>query len=166
MKKLFCGSYLFKNRRKYKIGRCSWENCTTKRYGGSNESGGYNNFYWPDNETFTTTVNQNVHVTVQDKYKVSYDEKVKSIKDTINETMNDSEDLNHLYINFTSLSSGGTAWNSPYYYASYINPEIANYIKQKNPTRVGWIIQDYINEKWSPLLYQEVIRANKSLIKE
>ncbi len=49
--------------------------------------------------TFTTTVNQNVHVTVQDKYKVSYDEKVKSIKDTINETMNDSEDLNHLYIN-------------------------------------------------------------------
>ena len=34
----------FKNRRKYKIGRCSWENCTTKRYSGSNESGGYNNF--------------------------------------------------------------------------------------------------------------------------
>ena len=58
-----------------------------------------------DNETFTTTVNQNVNVTVQDKYKVSYDEKVKSIKDTMNETMNNSEDLNHLYINFTSLSS-------------------------------------------------------------
>ena len=49
----------------------------------------------------------------------------------MNETMNNSEDLNHLYINFTSLSSGGTAWNSPYYYASYINPEIANHIKQK-----------------------------------
>ena len=64
---------------------------------------------------------------------MSYDEKVKSIKDTINETMNNSEDLNHLYINFTSLSSGGTAWNSPYYYASYINPEIAAYIKQENP---------------------------------
>lgn len=115
---------------------------------------------------FTTTVNQNVNVTVQDKYKVGYDEKVKSIKDTINETMSNSEDLHHLYINFTSLSSGGTAWNSPYYYASYINPEIANYIKQKSPTRVGWIIQDYINEKWSPLLYQEVIRANKSLIRD
>lgn len=97
---------------------------------------------------------------------MNYDEKVKSIKDTMDETMNNSEDLNHLYINFTSLSSGGTAWNSPYYYASYINPEIANDIKQKNPTRVGWVIQDYINEKWSPLLYQEVIRANKSLIKE
>ncbi len=62
---------------------------------------------------------------------MGYDEKVKSIKDTINETMNNSEDLHHLYINFASLSSGGTAWNSPYYYASYINPEIANYIKQK-----------------------------------
>ena len=53
---------------------------------------------------FTTTVNQNVNVTVQDKYKVGYDEKVKSIKDTINETMNNSEDLHHLYINFASLS--------------------------------------------------------------
>ncbi|MDT3497246.1 1-phosphatidylinositol phosphodiesterase, partial [Bacillus toyonensis] len=39
-------------------------------------------------------------------------------------------------------------------------------MKQKNPSRVGWIMQDYINEKWSPLLYQEVIRANKSLVKE
>lgn len=96
---------------------------------------------------------------------MSYDEKVNAIKDTLNETINNSEDVNHLYINFISLSSGGTAWNSPYYYASYINPEIANYMKQKNPTRVGWIIQDYINEKWSPLLYQEVIRANKSLVK-
>ena len=89
----------------------------------------------PDNETFTTTVNQNVNVTVQDKYKVSYDEKVKSIKDTMNETMNNSEDLNHLYINFTSLSSGGTAWNSPYYYASYINPEIAKPYKTKRILR-------------------------------
>ncbi|TKH16373.1 1-phosphatidylinositol phosphodiesterase, partial [Bacillus wiedmannii] len=101
--------------------------------------------------------------TVQDKYKESYDVKVKSIKDTIKETMNNSEDLNHLYVNFTSLSSGGTAWNSPYYYASYINPEIAAYIKQENPKRVGWVIQDYVSDKWSPILYQEVIRTNKSL---
>ena len=72
---------------------------------------------------------------------MSYDEKVKSIKDTMNETMNNSEDLNHLYINFTSLSSGGTAWNSPYYYASYINPEIANHIKQKNPEIANHIKQ-------------------------
>ena len=156
----------FKTEGNIKLGDARGKIVLLKRYSGSNESGGYNNFYWPDNETFTTTVNQNVNVTVQDKYKVSYDEKVKSIKDTMNETMNNSEDLNHLYINFTSLSSGGTAWNSPYYYASYINPEIANHIKQKNPARVGWVIQDYINEKWSPLLYQEVIRANKSLIKE
>ncbi|MEB8823941.1 1-phosphatidylinositol phosphodiesterase, partial [Bacillus cereus] len=34
------------------------------------------------------------------------------------------------------------------------------------PLRVGWVIQGYINEKLAPLLYQEVIRANKSLIKE
>ncbi|MGK0537377.1 1-phosphatidylinositol phosphodiesterase, partial [Bacillus sp. 'calajunan'] len=55
------------------------------------------------------------------------------------------------------------AWNSPYYYASYINPEIAAYIKQENPKRVGWVIQDYVSDKWSPILYQEVIRTNKSL---
>lgn len=165
-KNYFVDPIFLKTEGNIKLGDARGKIVLLKRYSGSNESGGYNNFYWPDNETFTTTVNQNVNVTVQDKYKVNYDEKVKSIKDTMDETMNNSEDLNHLYINFTSLSSGGTAWNSPYYYASYINPEIANDIKQKNPTRVGWVIQDYINEKWSPLLYQEVIRANKSLIKE
>ncbi len=30
-KSYFVDPIFFKNRRKYKIGRCSWENCTTKK---------------------------------------------------------------------------------------------------------------------------------------
>lgn len=60
---------------------------------------------------------------------MSYDEKVKFIKDIMNEMMNNSEDLNYLYINFISLFFGGIVWNSLYYYVFYINFEIVNYIK-------------------------------------
>lgn len=47
-----------------KLGDARGKIVLLKRYSGSNEPGGYNNFYWPDNETFTTTVNQNANVTV------------------------------------------------------------------------------------------------------
>ena len=146
-----------------KLGDARGKIVLLRRYVGSNETGGYPNFYWPDNKQFTSDITNDLKVTVQDKYNVGYDEKLESIKSTIDQANEGNQDPNHIYINFTSLSSGGTAWNSPYYYASYLNPEVAKYIKQKSPQRVGWIIQDYIGDKWSPALYQEIIKSNKSI---
>ncbi|PFI79100.1 phosphatidylinositol-specific phospholipase C domain-containing protein [Bacillus cereus] len=133
-----------------------------KRYTDSNVDGGYPNFWWGDDMKFTTS-SRGLTLTVQDKYGENYYPKKDAIEETIDEANKDINDLNHIYINFTSVSSGGTAFSSPYYYASYFNPDIAQYIHNKNPKRVGWIIQDYVGDRWSPKLHEEVIRTNKSL---
>ncbi|KFM95033.1 1-phosphatidylinositol phosphodiesterase [Bacillus clarus] len=134
-----------------------------RRYSGSTVTGGYNNFSWPDNTEFESNIDENLNVSVQDKYKASYYPKLDAVKSMLGKADDNAQNLNHIYINFTSLSSGGTAWNSPYYYASYMNAEVANYIQQKNPKRVGWVIQDYVGDRWSPKLHEAVIRTNKFL---
>lgn len=67
-----------------------------------------------------------------------------------------------IYINFLSVSSGGTAFNSPYAYVSYMNPDIAKYIKDQKPSRLGWIITDYNGYKWSGYddINEQIIDSN------
>ncbi|PFN52281.1 1-phosphatidylinositol phosphodiesterase [Bacillus thuringiensis] len=135
-----------------------------KRYSGGKMTGGYGNFRWPDNTTFTSTINGNVKVTVQDKYDVKYDEKKIAINNMLKDTAAKASDPNHIHINFTSLSSGGTAWSSPYYFASKLNSPTAAKIRLENlknlGTKAGWVIMDYLEAKGNPKLYEEIIRAN------
>ncbi|EON73549.1 phosphatidylinositol diacylglycerol-lyase [Lysinibacillus sphaericus OT4b.31] len=135
-----------------------------RRYSGSTMTGGFKNFGWKDNATFTSTTNGNVKITVQDKYNVNYEEKKAAIDSMLKETVLNKDNPNHIHINFTSLSSGGTAWSSPYYYASYLNSISAAKVRLdhlKNlDTKAGWIIMDYIGDRWDPKLYEEIIRAN------
>ncbi|EMA6342901.1 phosphatidylinositol-specific phospholipase C domain-containing protein [Bacillus cytotoxicus] len=161
--KYFDDPIFLKTEGNIKLGDARGKLVLVRRYVGSKMTGGYQNFYWPDNKQFNSAITYNLNVTVQDKYNVGYDEKIESIKSMIDQANENSQNINRIYMNFISLSSGGTAWSSPYYYASYLNPEVAQYIKQKDPKRVGWIIQDYLGDKWSPALYQEIIKTNKSL---
>ncbi|MGX1461275.1 1-phosphatidylinositol phosphodiesterase [Bacillus thuringiensis] len=137
-----------------------------RRYTGSKMTGGYSNFWWGDNQKFTSTTNGNVKVTVQDKYDVKSNEKKEAIRNMINDTAAHTSDSNNIHINFTSLSSGGTAWSSPYYFASSLNSETATDIRRNNllypGTKAGWVIMDYVGERWSPLLSSQVINANFS----
>lgn len=135
-----------------------------RRYFGSTMTGGYKNFAWKDNATFTSMTNGNVKITVQDKYNVNYEEKKAAIDSMLKETALNKDNPNHIHINFTSLSSGGTAWSSPYYYASYLNSITAAKVRLEHlknlETKAGWIIMDYIGDRWNPKLHEEIIRSN------
>lgn len=134
------------------------------RISNSYEIAGFNANGWQDNKTFSRKINSNLTINVQDQYKVNYYPKKDAIRNFLVETNNNLSD-NSLFINFTSLSSGGTAFNSPYYYASYFNPETAQFIENNIKNRAGWVIMDYVGNRWSPLLQQKVIETNKNLIK-
>ena len=119
--------------------------------------------HWPDNQSFETKINNDMlTLHVQDEYKDSYYPKVDAIKKLLEKSKNETTD-NNLYVNFLSVSSGGTAFNSAYYYASYINPEIAKYINENKNMRTGWLIMDYAGYEWSgyPDIIKAVIDSNK-----
>lgn len=134
-----------------------------RRYSGGTMTGGFRNFGWRDNATFTSMTN-GVKITVQDKYNVKYDEKKAAVDSMLNETVANKKSNDHIHINFTSLSSGGTAWSSPYYFSSYLNNYTAARVRLENlkipGTKVGWIVMDYLGDRWNPKLYEEIIRAN------
>ncbi|MCO4346604.1 hypothetical protein MTQ93_11180 [Staphylococcus agnetis] len=117
---------------------------------------------WSDNQTFNTTIQPgNLNLYVQDEYKDYYHVKKASVIDLINQAKSDTSEKS-IYINFLSVSSGGTAFNSQYAYASYMNSDIANYIKEHKPSRVGWIITDYSGYKWNGYddINEQVINSN------
>ncbi|GGI41936.1 phosphatidylinositol-specific phospholipase C [Mammaliicoccus stepanovicii] len=136
------------------------------RMGGTYIKSGYgadtSGIRWPDNSTFETDIsNNNIHLNVQDEYKDYYDDKVSAVKNLLNKSKSDNRE-NSLYLNFLSVSSGGTAFNSIYAYASHINPEIAKTIKENGKSRTGWVIVDYAGYKWSGYddIVNEVINSN------
>ncbi|EJP82944.1 hypothetical protein IC1_05715 [Bacillus cereus VD022] len=134
-----------------------------RRYTGSEMTGGFPNFWWKDNATFNSS-SGDYKLTVQDKYNENYDTKKNAIEDMLEKTVENESNPNHIHINFTSLASGGTAWNSAYYYASYLNSDTATKVRLKNllfpGSKAGWVIMDYVGDRWDPKLYEEVIRAN------
>ncbi|MFJ8116632.1 phosphatidylinositol-specific phospholipase C domain-containing protein [Bacillus mycoides] len=135
-----------------------------RRYSGSRMAGGFRDFVWKNNETFTSRVNGHMKVTVQDKYNVTYEKKKEAIDSMLNETIADATNSEHIHINFTSLSSGGAAWSSPYYYASYLNSFAASKVKHENlkkpGAKAGWVVMDYLGDRWDPKLSERVILAN------
>ncbi len=133
-----------------------------RRYAGGKMKGGYGNFWWSDNQTFTSTTNGNIKVTVQDQYDVKEKQKKEAINNMLIATAANDLDPNHIHINFTSLSSGGTKWSSPFYFASRLNSWTAEIVK-KSGRKAGWIIMDYVGDEWNPKLYWDVIDTNFNL---
>lgn len=136
------------------------------RMGNTSISAGFGTQYggiqWRDNKTFETTIQPgNLKLNVQDEYKDYYYTKKKAVINLINKAKEDVSPQS-IYINFLSVSSGGTAFNSPYAYASYMNPDIAKYIKDQKPSRLGWIITDYNGYKWSGYddINEQIIDSN------
>ncbi|MCD0883363.1 1-phosphatidylinositol phosphodiesterase, partial [Staphylococcus aureus] len=99
---------------------------------------------------------------VQDEYKDYYDKKVEAVKNLLAKAKTDSNKDN-VYVNFLSVASGGSAFNSTYNYASHINPEIAKTIKENGKARTGWLIVDYAGYPWPGYddIVSEIIDSNK-----
>lgn len=119
---------------------------------------------WKDNASFDTTMNGGqLKLSVQDEYKDNQAPKLQAIKGLLDKSYADNSEK-AVYINFLSVSSGGTALNSPYAYASNINPEIAKYINEHTQQRTGWVIMDYSGYTWSgyPDITEAVINSNKA----
>ncbi|MCO4339686.1 phosphatidylinositol-specific phospholipase C [Staphylococcus agnetis] len=137
------------------------------RMGNTYTSSGYatqaGGIRWLDNKTFNTIIQPgSLNLYVQDEYKDYYNPKKSAVINLINKAKSDASEKS-IYVNFLSVSSGGTAFNSPYAYASYMNPDIAKYIKEHQPSRVGWIITDYSGYKWNGYddINEQVIDSNK-----
>lgn len=132
-----------------------------RRFSGGKMTGGYGNFWWGDNRTFTSTTNGNITVKVQDEYDVSREKKRKAIAELLMEASR-SYDSNYIHINFTSLATD--IWSTPSSFAKQLNPFAASDVRFYNVlypgSKVGWVIMDFINDEWSPILYQQVINAN------
>ncbi|MFZ7807692.1 phosphatidylinositol-specific phospholipase C [Bacillus thuringiensis] len=146
-----------------------------RRFEGESILGGYNVFDWPDNSSFTTRISvpgQDLEVSVQDVYKsISRDVKSDKIIELLQNANNNFTENRHLYLNFTSLSSYSGAiplywWDSstPYGNAQKINPKIANFIREHDLKRTGWVIMDYLGWDWSPDLAYEIIMTNVNLL--
>lgn len=118
---------------------------------------------WGDNKTFSAPVG-NRYIRVQDQYNVKYNPKKNAIEDFLRYANNNYSSGDY-FINFTSLSSGGTKWSSPYYYAGYLNPSSAKYINSNISKRAGWVIMDYAGKEWGPRLYESVINTNRRFLK-
>ncbi|PEE68562.1 phosphatidylinositol-specific phospholipase C [Bacillus thuringiensis] len=131
-----------------------------RRFFGGKMTGGYSSMSWPDNRTFTSTTNDNIKVSVQDEYSVGRKRKKEAIANLLMEASRSHSLSNHIHINFTSLSAD---FNSPHYYATEMNPFAATDVRFYNvlyPSKVGWVIMDYVSDEWSPLLYEQVVCAN------
>ncbi|HCD4064683.1 TPA: 1-phosphatidylinositol phosphodiesterase, partial [Staphylococcus aureus] len=91
-----------------------------------------------------------------------YDKKVEAVKNLLAKAKTDSNKDN-VYVNFLSVASGGSAFNSTYNYASHINPEIAKTIKANGKARTGWLIVDYAGYPWPGYddIVSEIIDSNK-----
>ncbi|MBO0423173.1 phosphatidylinositol-specific phospholipase C [Enterococcus plantarum] len=118
---------------------------------------------WDDNKTFSKWIGSRA-INVQDQYNVSYYPKKEAIEEFLRYTNNNADDGSY-FINFVSLSSGGTMWSSPYYYAGYLNPSTAQYINSNSSQRAGWVIMDYAGKEWGPRLYESVIKTNSRFTK-
>ncbi len=120
---------------------------------------------WKDNATFSHMINKKLTLNVQDQYNIKYWPKKDAIRNFLKKTNNNLDDR-QLFINYTSLASGGTIWSSPYYFAKYFNPETAHFIEHNIKNRAGWVIMDYAGNKWNPKLHEKVILTNRSLTKK
>lgn len=118
---------------------------------------------WGDNKNFSERIG-NRYMHVQDRYNVKYNPKKSAIEDFLRYSNNNSSDGGY-FLNFTSLSSGGTKWSSPYYFAGYLNPSTAKYINSNISQRAGWVIMDYAGKEWGPRLYESVINTNSRYTK-
>ncbi|NFX87451.1 phosphatidylinositol-specific phospholipase C [Staphylococcus aureus] len=137
------------------------------RMGGTYIKSGYgadtSGIQWADNATFETKINNDsLNLQVQDEYKDYYDKKVEAVKNLLAKAKTDSNKDN-VYVNFLSVASGGSAFNSTYNYASHINPEIAKTIKANGKARTGWLIVDYAGYPWPGYddIVSEIIDSNK-----
>lgn len=118
---------------------------------------------WGDNRNFSGKIGDD-YMHVQDQYNVTYYPKKDAIEAFLNQTDKNYNDVSY-YINFTSLSSGGTMWSSPYYFAGYLNPSTAQYINTHISKRAGWVIMDYAGNEWGPRLHESVINKNTRYLK-
>lgn len=118
---------------------------------------------WGDNRNFSGKIGDK-YMHVQDQYNVTYYPKKEAIEAFLHQTDKNYDDVSY-YVNFTSLSSGGTMWSSPYYFAGYLNPSTAQYINSHIPKRAGWVIMDYAGKEWGPRLYESVINKNTRYLK-
>jgi 1-phosphatidylinositol phosphodiesterase len=122
---------------------------------------GYNKIYnWEDNATFQTTTNNTLPLYVQDEYNATYNRKTHAILDLLKTS---SESNEGIFLNYVSLATGGTAWSSPYYFASYLNPLTGGYINEFHVSNPGWIVMDYSGNRWNPNLTKKVIETNRYL---
>ncbi|ARJ51986.1 1-phosphatidylinositol phosphodiesterase [Staphylococcus lutrae] len=129
----------------------------TSGYGTSRQG-----IHWSDNATFATEINEkHIHLVVQDEYKDYYGDKLAAVKNLLMRSKTNS-DPHTLYMNYLNVSSGGSALNSIYYYASYINPNIAKTIKDMGKSRTGWVIVDYSGYRWAGFddIVDDVIDSN------
>ncbi len=103
---------------------------------------------WADNATFETKINNGS--LNSNKYKMSIKitmiKKLKLLK--IYWLAKTDSNKDNVYVNFLSVASGGSAFNSTYNYASHINPEIAKTIKANGKARTGWLIVDDAGYTW------------------
>ncbi|PEV64345.1 hypothetical protein CN423_14960 [Bacillus cereus] len=158
-KRYFKDSIFLKKEGNITMGDARGKIVLLRRYAGGKMVGGYRNFYWDDNKTFTSTTNGNIKVTVQDQYNVKQSKKKVAIKDMLIDTAVNDFDPNHIHINFISVSSGGTDFSSPYYFASCLNKWTAGFVKESG-RKAGWVIMDYVGDEWNPKLYWDVIDTN------
>lgn len=119
--------------------------------------------HWADNANTHSWLGDR-YLNIQDQYNVKYYPKKDAIEDFLYETNNNYDDKSY-FINFTSLSSGGTKWSSPYYFAGYLNPSTADFIQNNISNRAGWVVMDYAGKEWSPRLYEAVIKTNQRYVK-
>ncbi|UPJ18311.1 phosphatidylinositol-specific phospholipase C [Bacillus cereus] len=157
----FGDSIFFKKGGNITLGDARGKIVLLRRFVGGKMTGGYSNFWWGDNQTFTSTTNGNITVKVQDKYDVSREKKRNAIAELLMEASR-SYDSNYIHINFTSLATD--IWSTPWSFARQLNPFAATEVQFYNllcpGSKVGWVIMDFINNEWSQILYQQVINAN------
>ncbi|MEB8676911.1 phosphatidylinositol-specific phospholipase C domain-containing protein [Bacillus cereus] len=158
-KRYFKDSIFLKKEGNITMGNARGKIVLLRRYAGGKMTGGYRDFWWADNKTFTSTTNGNIKVTVQDQYDVKKDVKKDAINNMLIDSVANSHNPNHIHINFTSVSSGGTDWSSPKHFASILNSWTAENVK-KLRAKAGWVIMDYVGDEWNPKLYWDVIDTN------
>ncbi|PED41887.1 phosphatidylinositol-specific phospholipase C [Bacillus cereus] len=158
-KRYFKDSIFLKKEGNITMGDARGKIVLLRRYTGSKIKGGYSNFRWPDNTTFTSTINGNIKISVQDQYNVTEDKKKDAINNMLIYSATNALDPNHIHINFTSLSGFDAIWRSPYSFASRLNSWTADNVK-KLRAKPGWVIMDFVGDEWNPKLYWDVIDSN------
>lgn len=119
------------------------------RYSVGTMNGGFKNFRWRDNAKVTSIKSGNEKRTVHAKY----DEKRAVVDSVLSETIANPANSHQFYLlSFVS---------SQHYFASYlISYKTAKVRLETLRVKVGWVVMDYLEDRWSSTFYEEVIHVN------